>query len=276
MLDFLLLFQDMAANQEILLAEPFSLFGMGSAGLKGLGYLAGGVGRSLGGLFGGDEDQSLTGFGGGPDFFPPGHEVDEQITDPRYQVWHAAEGMGRLGNIYSKRAETPFLMDPDPLQQPVGMTGGMLPFPVALSATDPANYRPNDRLMSKGMNVANPFGSRIAGHVEEAGGHAAQAPTPPSEAMGSHPSMARMDAGLALMGINRDKEGNYAFSGTPFGDQQLFQGAQGGQHRIPGSPERPFGEGKESQRVGSQPTRVAPPTGGGDVRRKRGSGNWSA
>jgi hypothetical protein len=276
MLDFLLLFQDMAANQEILLAEPFSLFGMGSAGLKGLGYLAGGVGRSLGGLFGGDEDQSLTGFGGGPDFFPPGHEVDEQITDPRYQVWHAAEGMGRLGNIYSKRAETPFLMDPDPLQQPVGMTGGMLPFPVALSATDPANYRPNDRLMSKGMNVANPFGSRIAGHVKEAGGHAAQAPTPPSEAMGSHPSMARMDAGLALMGINRDKEGNYAFSGTPFGDQQLFRGAQGGQHRIPGSPERPFGEGKESQRVGSQPTRVTPPTGGTDIRRKRGSGNWSA
>jgi len=277
MLDFLLLFQDMAANQEILLAEPFSLFGMGSAGLKGLGYLAGGVGRSLGGLFGGDEDQSLTGFGVGKDGFPPGHEVDEQITDPRYQVWHAAEGMGRLGNIYSKRAETPFLMDPDPLQQPVGMTGGMLPFPVALSATDPAHYRPNERLMSRGMNVANPFGSRAAKAVAATPGeYSAGPPTPPSEAMGSHPSMARMDAGLALMGINRDKEGNYSFSGTPFGDQQLFRGAQGGQHRIPGSPERPFGEGKESQRVGSQPTRVTPPTGGGDVRRKRGSGNWSA
>ena len=184
--------------------------------------------------------------------------------------------MGRLGTIYANRAETPFLMDPDPLQQPVGMTGGMLPFPIAMSATDPAHYRPNERLMSGGMNVANPFGPKAASQVTEAGGHPAPPPTPPSEARESHPSMTRMDAGLALMGINRDKEGNYSFTGTDFGEQQLFQGAQGGQHRWPGSEARPFGEGTESQRVGSQPTRVAPPTGGTDVRRKRGSGNWSA
>jgi len=242
-----------------------------------LGQGAQALGRALGGL-GGSGEQQLTGFGVGPDYFGQNntYNVDEALIDPRFALFQATQGAGRLGTLLSRRAEQPFRLG-QPVQQPVEMAGGFLTGPVALSATDPAHWNPRQELRSPGMHTGDPFSSFSKTLPSQAtSGRPAEAvpgrgPQDVIEAGQTHPDFAAMEGGLALMGINRDPQtGAYNFKGTDPFNQQMFQGARGGQHRIPGSPQRPFGEGAESQRVGSQPRPEGGPMPGLDIRRRRG------
>lgn len=266
------------------------------------------LGRALGGLGGGGEkDRQVTGFGLGLGDYQkqaPYYGVDSMMIDPRFQLWQASEGAGRLGSLAANRLERPFSIG-DPVQQSPVMTG---PFtygaPIGVRATDPAIWDPRGHLQSQGMSAGDPFQTwttRFAGEmpkfdpetgkIEEAlnpetglteqvnwpaadPGFAQPGGSPPDALQTmqtSMPDLQQMDGALGMMGITRDPtSGKYSaqdFSGL--GQQNLFTGAQGGQHRIPGSPQRPFGEGAESARVGSQGLAGAPAGPGGDVRRRR-------
>ena len=259
------------------------------------------LGRALGGLgSGGEEAQEVTGFGLGLGDYQrqaPAYGIDSMMIDPRFQLWQASEGAGRLGSLAANRLERPFSIG-DPVQQSPVMTG---PFtygaPIGVRATDPAIWDPRGHLQSQGMSAGDPFQTwtkRFAGEMPKfdpetgeqteemwpaadpgAYGEFAHPGGSPPDALQtmqtSMPDLQQMDGALGMLGITRDPtSGKYSaqdFSG--FGQQNLFTGAQGGQHRIPGSPQRPFGEGAESARVGSQGLADAPAGPGGDVRRRR-------
>ena len=266
-----------------------------------LGTGASALGRALGGLGGGGEkDRQVTGFGLGLGDYQrqaPAYGIDSMMIDPRFQLWQASEGAGRLGSLAANRLERPFSIG-DPVQQSPVMTG---PFtygaPIGVRATDPAIWDPRGHLQSQGMSAGDPFQTwtkRFAGEMPKfdpetgeqteemwpaadpgAYGEFAHPGGSPPDALQtmqtSMPDLQQMDGALGMLGITRDPtSGKYSaqdFSG--FGQQNLFTGAQGGQHRIPGSPQRPFGEGAESARVGSQGLADAPAGPGGDVRRRR-------
>lgn len=259
------------------------------------------LGRALGGLGGGGEkDRQVTGFGLGLGDYQrqaPSYGIDSMMIDPRFQLWQASEGAGRLGSLAANRLERPFSIG-DPVQQSPVMTG---PFtygaPIGVRATDPAIWDPRGHLQSQGMSAGDPFqtwSKRFAGEMPKfdpetgeqteemwpkadpgAYGEFAHPGGSPPDALQtmqtSMPDLQQMDGALGMLGITRDPtSGKYSaqdFSG--FGQQNLFTGAQGGQHRIPGSPQRPFGEGAESARFGSQGLAGAPAGPGGDVRRRR-------
>ena len=259
------------------------------------------LGRALGGLGGGGEEgKQVTGFGLGLGDYQrqaPAYGIDSMMIDPRFQLWQASEGAGRLGSLAANRLERPFSIG-DPVQQSPVMTG---PFtygaPIGVRATDPAIWDPRGHLQSQGMSAGDPFQTwtkRFAGEMPkfdpetgeqteemwpkadpgDYGEFAHPGGSPPNalETMQtSMPDLQQMDGALGMLGITRDPtSGKYSaqdFSGL--GQQNLFTGAQGGPHRIPGSPQRPFGEGTESARVGSQGLADAPAGPGGDVRRRR-------
>ena len=265
--------------------------------MMALGTGASALGRALGGLgSGGEEGKQVTGFGLGLGDYQrqaPAYGIDSMMIDPRFQLWQASEGAGRLGSLAANRLERPFSIG-DPVQQSPVMTG---PFtygaPIGVRATDPAIWDPRGHLQSQGMSAGDPFqtwSKRFAGEMPkfdpETGqeteemwpaadpGFAQPGGSPPDALQTmqtSMPDLQQMDGALGMLGITRDPiSGKYSaqdFSGL--GQQNLFTGAQGGQHRIPGSPQRPFGEGAESARVGSQGLADAPAGPGGDVRRRR-------
>lgn len=258
------------------------------------------LGRALGSL-GGDKEKGkqIQGFGLGLGDYQaqaPSYGIDSMMIDPRFQLWQASEGAGRLGSLAANRLERPFSIG-DPVQQSPVMTG---PFtygaPIGVRATDPAIWDPRGHLQSQGMSAGDPFQTwtkRFEGKMPkfDASGditgetwpaaepgdygefaHPGGEVRDPLETMQtSMPDLQQMEGALGMLGITRDPtSGKYSaqdFSG--FGQQDLFTGAQGGQHRIPGSPQRPFGEGAESARVGSQGLAGAPAGPGGDVRRRR-------
>tara|TARA_R110000824_G_scaffold346526_1_gene533368 strand:+ start:3064 stop:3909 length:846 start_codon:yes stop_codon:yes gene_type:complete len=266
------------------------------------------LGRALGGLgSGGEKGKQVTGFGlGTGDYqkFAPAYGIDSMMIDPRFQLWQASEGAGRLGSLAANRLERPFSVG-DPVQQSPVMTG---PFtygtPIGVRATDPAIWDPRGHLRSQGMSAGDPFqtwSKRFEGNfpkfddageikLDEAGkqvnwpaadpgdygefAHPGGGTPDPYETMKtSMPDLQQMDGALEMMGIKRDKvSGRYSagdFMNPAAFEQDLFVGSQGGQHRIPGSSQRPFGEGAESARVGSQGLTGAPAGPGGDVRRRR-------
>jgi hypothetical protein len=241
------------------------------------------TGRALAGSGGGQ--QTMTGFGvpgnlEGQDWY------DQTLVDPRFMSTQASKGFGRVGTMLSRRAEQPFRLGEVTQQPPVlgggafgrGATYGVRP-------TDPAYYDPNTQLLSRGMDTGDPLPhfskdlreARKDSHTGEpvASGQMQAAPGPPRDSpaagMQQHPDMQQMDAGLKLLGVDRDpSSGQYVYNEGGFpGSQGLFMGMQGGWGSVPGSEQRPFG-GPESQRVGSQPTAEggARPQGA-DIRRRR-------
>lgn len=285
--------------------EPLTMMAL-STGASALGRALGGLGS------GGEKAKQVTGFGLGTEDYQkqaPYYGVDSMMIDPRFQLWQASEGAGRLGSLAANRLERPFSIG-DPVQQSPVMTG---PFtygaPIGVRATDPAIWDPRGHLRSQGMSAGDPFQTwtkRFEGEMpqfDEAGevkealnpetglkeqvnwpaaepgdygkfAHPGGSPPDPYETMKtSMPDLQQMDGALEMMGIKRDKvSGRYSagdFMNPAAFNQDLFTGAQGGQHRIPGSPQRPFGEGAESARVGSQGLADAPAGPGGDVRRRR-------
>ena len=270
--------------------------GFGPAEWMMLMQLGTSTGRALAGSGGGP--QAMTGFGDPRDIAgQEGKEFyDRTLTDPRFITEQASRGWGRVGTLLSRRAEQPFRIGGVTQQPPVlgggafgrGATYGVRP-------TDPAYYDPNTELRSRGMDTGDPFsyfsarnsGPRVdwpgkpgegKGVPRDAWGIGVQdkaAPGPPRDApvegMQEHPDMQQMDAGLKLLGVNRNpSSGQYEYNEGGFpGSQGMFMGMQGGWGSVPGSEQRPFG-GPESQRVGSQPTAEggARPQGA-DIRRRR-------
>jgi len=202
--------------------------------------------------------------------------IDASMYDPRFLAWQASEGLGRVGTMLSRRAEQPFSLG-DPIQGLPTYTGGFLSAPVGVRGTDPAMWNPQAELESSGINTGDPFSSFTRKFKQDDAPEGFAAPGETRDvnavdAMQTHPDMQSAVGALKMMGIDQDPEtGRFSFGGEGMPGQQMFLGAQGGQHRIPGSPERPFG-GLESQRTGSQPTAEGGvSTVGPDIRRRRGS-----
>ena len=203
-------------------------------------------------------------------------ELDAMKYDPRFLLWQGSEGLGRVGTMLSRRAEQPFSLG-DPIQGLPTYTGSFLSAPVGIRGTDPAMWNPQAELESSGMNVGNPFLS-FTSQFEKSGAEPGFAAPKPErdvnavDAMQTHPDMQSAKGALAMLGIDQDPEtGRFSFGGGGMPGQQMFLGAQGGQHRIPGSEQRPFG-GPAGQRTGSQPTAEGGvSTVGPDIRRRRGS-----
>ena len=250
------------------------------------------TGRALAGSGGGQQQMAAFGVPGTklPDWY------DANITDPRFITSQASRGWGRVGTMLSRRAEQPFRLGEVTQHPPVlgggafgrGTTFGVRP-------TDQAYYDPNTELRSRGMDTGDPFpyfsarssGPRVdwpgkpgegKGTLRDPWGIGVQdmaAPGPPRDApvagMQQHPDMQQMDAGLKLLGVDRDpSSGQYVYNEGGFpGSQGMFMGMHGGWGSVPGSEQRPF-DGPESQRVGSQPTAEggARPQGA-DIRRRR-------
>ena len=206
----------------------------------------------------------------------PGYGIDAMKYDPRFLAWQGSEGLGRVGTMLSRRAEQPFSLG-DPIQGLPTYTGGFLSAPVGIRGTDPAMWNPRGELESSGMNIGDPFLAFTQDFEENNAGSDFAAPGEPGDlnavdAMQSHPDMQSARGALSMLGIDQDPEtGRFSFGGGGMPGQQMFLGAQGGQHRIPGSEQRPFG-GPASQRTGSQPTAEGGvSTVGPDIRRRRGS-----
>ena len=252
-----------------------------------------GVGRALGGLGGPEEGPKTVGFGlEDEDFYNQRQKygVDLMMTDPRFMINQAAEGAGRLGTMATRRLEQPFSLG-DPVQGIPTFGGSFLTGPVGVRQTDFGYWNPRQELTSSGVNAGDPvysFTNRFAGLAKDAEGKSIPAAPPGFAAPGeppdinqpgsmlTNPDMAQAEGALGMMGIKRDPNTGQFNLDQGFGNQDLFMGARGGQHRIPGSAMRPFGGGAESQRVQSdaQTAPETPPVGGPDVRRRRGS--WSA
>lgn len=203
-------------------------------------------------------------------------ELDAMKYDPRFLLWQGSEGLGRVGTMLSRRAEQPFSLG-DPIQGLPTYTGGFLSAPVGIRGTDPAMWNPQAELESSGMNTGDPFLSFTSQFKKSGADPGFAAPKPERDvnavdAMQSHPDMQSAKGALSMLGIDQDPEtGRFSFGGEGMPGQQMFLGAQGGQHRIPGSEQRPFG-GPAGQRTGSQPTAEGGvSTVGPDIRRRRGS-----
>lgn len=203
-------------------------------------------------------------------------ELDAMKYDPRFLLWQGSEGLGRVGTMLSRRAEQPFSLG-DPIQGLPTYTGSFLSAPVGIRGTDPAMWNPRDELESSGMNTGDPFLSFTSQFKKSGADPGFASPKPERDvnavdAMQSHPDMQSAKGALSMLGIDQDPEtGRFSFGGKGMPGQEMFLGAQGGQHRIPGSEDRPFG-GPAGQRTGSQTTAegglpgVIP-----DIRRRRAS-----
>lgn len=120
------------------------------------GYLITQLGGALlSGLFGGGSDQERNSFAG-------------TAVDPIRMLSNANTFAGNYGKILADRAAQPITLRGSTVQQPGAYTGGGLPMPIGLVATDPALSDPSILTLAgnplfahlfDGMNMSGGFGT---------------------------------------------------------------------------------------------------------------------
>lgn len=89
------------------------------------------AGPLMGGLFGGNSDQPRQSFEG------------QGAIDPRNMMRHNAELVNRIGAALTQRLGQPVNLRSAVVQQPGAYSGGGLPFPIGVTAQDPALSDPS-------------------------------------------------------------------------------------------------------------------------------------